>query len=211
LRYSKKVKVGDDPSAIFGKAVHKVNELFWPEYSRLQDPTAALQESIKDNCPVLPSEYEEPAHICFNNFIKTVEANPKLIPLFTEIKLKNPKNDTLAVADVVYPHKIVDYKTSTQYTVKPKLNNIIQAGICAINLKECMNIDVPYVEFQYLRFNKYQTVDITPQLVETVTQIIDNVRNNILLDKFDKSKKSCFMCNYKLICQKEDDYLGKRI
>ncbi len=209
LRYFKKIVFAQAPAAMFGSVVHKVNELFWPEYEQIKEPTIALQASIAHNCPELPNEYEEPAHDCFNNFLKIVQENPKLIPLYTELKLKNPINDTVSIVDVVYPHKIVDYKTSTQYTIKAKQPNIIQAAMCSMNLMQCMHMEVRHVEFQYLRFKKYQYVDVTNEIIATTTNIIDTVRTKINGGEFPKNKTSCFFCDYKLICQKEDDMIKR--
>jgi CRISPR/Cas system-associated exonuclease Cas4 (RecB family) len=115
---------------------------------------------------------------------------------------------------VVYPHKIVDYKTSTQYTIKPKQPNIIQATMCSRNLKDCFGLDVVRVEFQYLRFKKYQYVDVTSELISSVDSVIEEVREGIANDKFPKNDKACWFCDYKLICaaeKKARDKQNKRL
>jgi CRISPR/Cas system-associated exonuclease Cas4 (RecB family) len=211
LRYGRRIKLDGGDAATFGKGIHKVNEMFWGEYSKINDPLQALQASINKYCPTFPNEYEDAAHICLNNFLGIIQQNPKLIPLYTELRLENPNNKTVSVIDVVYPQKIVDYKTSTQYTVKAKQPNIIQAAMCSMNLKECMGLNVNHVEFQYLRFKKYQFVDIDSKIIEEVSNIINNTWDNIHDDVFPKNEKACWFCDYKLICQREKEALRKNV
>ena len=129
--------------------------------------------------------------------------------MYTELRCENPVKNTVAIIDTVFPSRIVDYKTSTQYTQKPKQPNIIQAIMCSQNLKECFGLDIPKVEYWYLRFHKYQFVNVTSELIEEINQIIKQVRKDISNDKFPKNEKSCFFCDYSLICRAEKKALEK--
>ena len=204
LRYIYGLKFESGDAADLGKSVHKVNEMFWPEYKKNPDILTAMKASVDTYWDrKVDEEYEGVARTCLDNFMSIIQENPQMIPLHTELRCENPANNTVAIIDVVYPHKIVDYKTSTQYTIKPKQPNIIQAVLCSQNLFACTELDVRRVEFQYLRYKKYQYVDVTPQLIEEVGGTIDQVREGIKHDVFPKNEKSCWFCDYKLICKAE--------
>ncbi len=211
LRYIYGLKFESGDAADLGKSVHKVNEMFWPEYKKNPDILTAMKASVDSYWdPKIDEEYSGVARTCLDNFMSIVQENPAMIPLYTELKCENPDNNTVAIIDVVYPHKIVDYKTSTQYTIKPKEPNIIQAVMCSQNLKRCEGLDVQRIEFQYLRFKKYQYVDVTSQLIEETNQIINQVRDGISNDIFPKNEKSCWFCDYKLVCKAEKRMLDKQ-
>ncbi len=209
LHYNKGIKFEAGAAAGFGKAVHKVNELFWPEYIATYNSSDALQRSIDSNWEDMGLEYEDAADTCFNNFLTSIEENPKLLPLYTELRCENNINNTVAIIDVVYPSKIVDYKTSTQYTIKPKIPNIIQATMCVENLKTCFELDVRHVEFHYLRFKKYQIVDVTDKMIEDMNILLSQTREKIERGEFPKNEKNCFMCDYRLICEAEKRLIKK--
>jgi CRISPR/Cas system-associated exonuclease Cas4 (RecB family) len=211
LKYIKDIKFESGDAALFGSSVHKVNEKFWPEYKKNSDILTAMKASVDTYWdPKVNEEYVGAARTCLDNFMAIVGENPAMVPLYTELRCENTVNNTVAIIDVVYPHKIVDYKTSTQYTKSPKQPNIIQAVMCSQNLKECFGLDVKHIEFQYLRFKKYQVVDATSELVEEVNQIIEQVREGIVSDKFPKNEKSCFFCQYSLICRAEKKLSDKQ-
>lgn len=214
LRYINGIKIGAGEAAQFGSSIHKVNEMFWSEYKQIKNPDVALQNTIDlywDK--TISEEYFQASHSCFNNFLSNIKSTPNLIPLYTEFKALNVVNNTIAIIDVVYPHKIVDYKTSKYFTVKAKLPNIIQAVMCCDNLNQCTGMEIKTVEFHYIRMNKIQYVNITPDLSTDVHNLIVNMRDGIKKDNFPKNLKSCYFCDYKLICNKEkqfiDKYLGK--
>lgn len=211
LRYIQGLKFESGVAAEFGSSIHKINEMFWSEYKKNPNILEAMNASIDTYWNrEIREEYADSANTCINNFMAIVGENPTITPLHTELRCENPENNTVAIVDVIYPHKIVDYKTSTQYTVKPKQPNIIQAVLCSQNLKQCTGLDVRRVEFQYLRFKKYQYVDVTSELIGEVAQIIDEVREGISGDKFPKNEKSCWYCDYKIICKKEKEYIKKQ-
>lgn len=209
LHYNKGIYFESGDAAGFGKAVHKVNEMFWPEYVTRTDPSEALQKTIDEHWRDIGIEYEEAADTCFNNFLASVQENPRLLPLYTELRCENNINNTVTIIDAVYPQKIVDYKTSTQYTIKPKIPNVIQATICVENLKTCFGLDVRHVEFQYLRFKKYQIVDVTDKMIEDVNILLSQIREKIERGEFPKNEKNCFMCEYRLICESEKRLIKK--
>ena len=209
LRYIKKIKLPSGDAANFGKAIHKVNEMFWANYKIYSEPLKAMQYTIDEYWDkTIKEEYEQPAHQCMDNFIAIVNENPTIFPTYTEVKASNNINDTVAIIDVVYPHKLVDYKTSTQFTIKPKLPNIIQAVMCSHNLNVAFGLDIRRVEFQYLRMKKYQVVDVTDTLIDEINLLIEQVRNKVKNDEFPKKDK-CFICEYKLICESEKRYKEK--
>jgi CRISPR/Cas system-associated exonuclease Cas4 (RecB family) len=210
LRYVKGIKIGSSDAGIFGSFNHKVYEYFWDFYTSESDPNAVMIEAMnkystspKDTHPNIEPEYEEAAYICLENFVSIIEENPNATPLHRELRCENPINNTVAIVDVVYPNKIVDYKTSTQYTIKPKLPNKIQATMCSQNLLQVQGIEVREVEFWYMRFKKYQMITVDAPLIKEVDDIIAHVRNSIEEDRFQKDEKNCFFCDYKLICNSE--------
>jgi len=204
LRYIQGIKFESGAAAALGSSVHKVNEMFWPEYSKNKNIIEAMAASVETYWDRnVDEEYVDTARACLINFMAIIQENPTIVPLHTELRCENTQNNTVAIIDVVFPHKIVDYKTSTQYTIKPKQPNIIQAVLCSQNLKQCFGLDVPRVEFQYLRFKKYQYVDVTSELIEDVVQIIKGVEEGIAADHFPKNEKGCWFCDYKLICKVE--------
>ncbi len=204
LRYIMGIRLEGGDAATLGKSVHKVNEMFWPEYKKNPDILTAMKASVDIYWdPSVGEEYADTARTCLDNFMAIIRENPSVIPLYTELRCDNPTNNTVAIIDVVYPHKIVDYKTSTQYTIKPKQANTIQAVLCSQNLKEYTGLDVKRVEFQYLRYKKYQYADVTSELIAEVDDTIDMVRSGIAADVFPKNDKACWFCDFKLICQKE--------
>ena len=204
------MKFESEGAGAFGSAIHKVNEMFWGEYKQNSNPLEAMSASLdKYWNRQIDEEYTDTARTCLYNFISIIQENPTMMPLHTEIRCENPINNTVAIVDVVYPHKIVDYKTSTQYTVKPKQPNIIQAVMCNQNLKQCTGLDVSRVEFQYLRFKKYQYVDVTSELIDDMNETIAEVREGIANDVFPKNEKGCWFCDYKLICKAEKRALEK--
>lgn len=210
LHYIKGIKFESGDAAAFGSSVHKVNEMFWPEYKKNPNITEAMNASINTHWDgKVGEEYTDAAHICLNNFMAIVGENPTIVPLYTELRCENPVNNSVVIIDTVFSARIVDYKTSTQYTVKAKQPNVIQAVMCSQNLKECFGLDVPKVEFWYLRFRKYQVVNVTSKLIEEVAQIIDGVREGIATDKFPKNEKSCFFCDYSSICRAEKKIMEK--
>jgi len=212
LRYARGIRIESGEPAQFGTAIHLVNEKFWGNYRNQPDPLLAMQETINAHWDkTIGEEYEIPTRDCIGNFLSIVGENPTLFPLHTEFKALNTDNNTVAIIDVVYPNKICDYKTSKQYTVKPKENNIIQAVMCSENLKFCTGLEVRNIEFWYLRFKKYQYVDVTPVLVEEINTLIEDIKSKILNDIFPKSPKACFFCDYKLICKAEQKALDKQI
>jgi len=217
LRYVKKIKLGSNDAGIFGSFVHKVYEYFWDFYTSGSNITSAVinatdkyMSSPKETHPNIEPEYEEAAHICLENFISKIEKYPTYIPIYKELRCENPINNTVAIIDTVYEDKIVDYKTSTQYTIKPKLPNKIQALMCSQNLLEVYGLNIKDVEFWYVRFNKYQNVKIDAALTEEVNNIIENVKESIKKDEFPKQETNCFFCDYKLICESEKRYNNKR-
>ncbi len=204
LKYIDNFKFPSGEAALFGSSIHKTAEMFWPEYKKNPDILEAMKASVDTHWnPKIDEEYVGVARTCLDHFMSIVQENPKMIPLHTELRCENPANNTVAIIDVVYPHKIVDYKTSTQYTIKPKEPNIIQAVLCSQNLLACTGLDVKRIEFQYLRFKKYQYVDVTPELIEEVDKTINKVRDGIATDNFPKNEKSCWFCDYKLVCAAE--------
>ncbi len=204
LRYIYGLKLESGDAADLGKNIHKVNEMFWPEYKKNPDILEAMKASVDTYWdPKVDEEYAGVVRTCLDHFMAIIQENPKMIPLHTELRCENPANNTVAIIDVVYPHKIVDYKTSTQYTIKPKEPNIIQAVLCSQNLFACTGLDVKRIEFQYLRFKKYQYVDVIPKLIEEVDEIINKVRDGIAADNFPRNEKSCWFCDYKLVCAAE--------
>lgn len=210
LKYIKGIKFESNDAGAFGSSIHKVNEMFWPEYKKNSDILEAMQASVNGYWNrEIDDGYADVAQTCLNNFMGIIQENPRMVPLHTELRCENPKNNTVAIIDVVYPHKIVDYKTSTQYTIKPKYPNVIQAVMCSQNLKDCMGLDVKNVEFQYLRTRKYQYVDVTSELIEEVDSIIKQIREKIAEDRFPKNDKGCWFCDYKLICAAEKRSLDK--
>jgi CRISPR/Cas system-associated exonuclease Cas4 (RecB family) len=214
LKYVKGIKIPPGDAAIFGSFCHKVYEYFWDFYTPGSDPRVSISKaadkyisSPRDTHPNIDGEYEEAAYICLENFVSIVEKHPTDIPIHKELKCENITNNTVAIIDVVYPNKIVDYKTSTQYTIKPKLPNQIQAIMCIQNLLEVHYLDIKEVEFWYTRFKKYQYVTVNSNLVNDVNNIIDEVRQSIKEDNFPKIEKDCFFCDYKLICDSEKKQL----
>ena len=198
------IKIDSGDAAIFGSFNHKVYENFWDFYTPDSDPELSIKESIKKyDGPNIQPEYEDVAYTCFNNFVSIVRETPTLLPTYSEVRCENPTNNTVAIVDVVYPSKIVDYKTSTQYTVNPKLPNKIQATMCSQNLLEVKGLEVRQVEFWYLRYKKYQRVTVNQKLIEEVDDIIDYVRDGIEQNDFPKYDHDCFFCDYKLICALE--------
>ncbi len=211
LRYIRGIKIEAGEAANFGKAIHKVNEMFWSEHRLQPDHSLAMQETINkywDNN--ISEEYEIASHECIENFLTSIKEIPQITPLHTEFKAENKINNTVAIIDVVYPDKIRDYKTSKHFTVSPKLPNLIQAVMCAENLKQSLGLEIKKVEFQYLRFNKYQVVDITEELNCNINKIIEETKLNVANDIFPKITKSCFFCDYVLICKAEKKALEKR-
>ncbi len=210
LKYIRGLKFESGPAALFGSNVHKVNEMFWVEYKKTPDILTAMKASVDTYWDSkIDEEYEGAARTCLDNFMAIIQENPKMIPLYTELRCENPANNTVAIIDVVYPHKIVDYKTSTQFTKNPKEPNIIQAVMCNQNLLACTGLDVINIEFQYLRFKKYQYVNVTPKLIDELNQTINKVRLGIVNDDFPKNEKSCFMCDYRIICSTEKKAIEK--
>jgi len=211
LKYIKGIKFESGGAGALGSSVHKTAEMFWPAYRKNPDILTAMKTSVDTYWdPKVDEEYVGVARTCLDNFMSIVAENPTIIPLYTELRCENPINNTVAIIDVVYPYKIVDYKTSTQYTIKPKYPNIIQAVICSQNLRDCVGLDVPRVEFQYLRIKKYQYVDVNSELIEEVDSIIKQIREKIDTDQFPKNDKSCWFCDYKLICAMEKKALVKQ-
>lgn len=210
LKYIKGIKFESGDAAALGSSVHKVNEMFWPEYKKNPNIVEAMNASVNTYWDrKVGEEYIDAAHTCLNNFMTIIGENPTIVPLYTELRCENPVNNTVAIIDTVFSARIVDYKTGTQYTVKAKQPNVIQATMCSQNLKECFGLDIPKVEFWYLRFHKYQRVDVTSELIEEVAQTINEVREGIAIDKFPKNEKSCFYCDYSTICRAEKKALEK--
>jgi len=210
LKKIRGIKIDSGDAAIFGSFNHKVYENFWGFYTLELDPEFAIKESIKKyDGPKIQPEYEIASYTCFNNFVSIIQETPTLIPTYTELRCENPTNNTVAIIDVVYPSKIVDYKTSTQYTVNPKLPNKIQATMCSQNLLKVKGIEVRQVEFWYLRYKKYQRVTVDQKLIEEVDEIIDYVREGIEQDHFPKYDNNCFFCDYKKICELEKKNLTR--
>ncbi len=204
LRYIYGIKFPSGDAAVFGSFIHCVNEHFWLYYNPDSDPIDALKQSIsKYEGPNIQPEYEETAHTCFENFLSIVKETPRLLPSHTELRCELPTNNTVAIVDVVYPSKIVDYKTSTQYTKEAKLPNKIQAAMCSQNLLLTKGMEVRQVEFWYLRFKKYQRVTVDEKLLKEVDDILRFVNEGIEENKFPKCEDNCFFCDYKRICEAE--------
>lgn len=210
LKKIRGIEVGSGEAAIFGSFIHYTTEHFWDFYNPESDPEDAIKQAIakynaadKLTHPNIQPEYEEVAYTCLNNFVSIIKETPKLIPVHNELRCENFVDRTMAIIDSVYPTKIVDYKTSTQYTVNAKLPNIIQAVMCSQNLLHSVGMEVRQVEFWYLRFKKYQRVTVDAALIEEVNNRLAYVKQSILEDKFPKNESSCFFCDYKLICAME--------
>ena len=208
LKYIKRIKIPASAAAIFGSYIHKVNEDFWSEYST--DIEKSLEASIIKNSNIkIDDEYKETSVLCLNNFVGMLKDSTITRPLYIEHRTENNLNNTVAIIDVVFPQKIVDYKTSSQYTKKPKDANIIQAVMCSENLKACTGLEVKHIEFWFLRFKKYQYVEINDELIKETNDLIEQIRNGIKIDHFPKNEKSCWMCDYRLICESEKKAIQK--
>lgn len=201
IKYNRQIKVPPGLPALFGSMIHKINEKYYEKYEAILDIEKALQESINENWKDFGEEYDEPSKKCINNFNLLLKENP-VKPLYIEHRFENGDNNTVAIIDLVLPQKIIDYKTSSVFTQIPKLNNEIQGVMCSVNLKYCTEIDIKNIEFQYLKLNKVQKIEITPALIEKVDNIICEVRDKIKNDVFLKNEK-CYMCDYKSICKME--------
>jgi len=206
LKYIRLIKVSSSvEQAGIGIDIHKVNEKYWGIRRDFASNEAALQESINRNWTIkTDEESNEIINTCFSNFLESIKNNNP--PIFIEEKIENPITGTVCIIDRVDIDKIVDYKTGAYFTIKPKVPALIQATLCYENLKYKHGLDFPIVEFQYLRNMKdgkgIQLVEVTPELIEQVHLLINNMRTMITNDIFPK-KQSCFFCEYSKICELE--------
>lgn len=105
---------------------------------------------------------------------------------------------------------VVDYKTNKALPAKRNFNNNlseidtqykVQAAINSLCLQsQGVKLDGYY--FQFIRFpDKLLPIPITDKLHQEVLEIINKIRADTT---FEKNKKSCFFCNYKIYCQAEE-------
>jgi len=202
LKYIDGIKFPSGEAAAFGSCIHKVLEKFWDEYVAGEDVEKAIQESVNKYWDKnITDEYDEAAHDCLNHAISIIKERSSMMPLYTEYSCVNDANNTIAIIDLVIPGKIIDYKTSKVYTVKAKQPNIVQATMCSMNLEHKTGQIIREVEFEYLRWGKYQRVFITDEMIEDMNILISKVRTDIENDVFPKNEKSCWFCDYSLLCK----------
>jgi CRISPR/Cas system-associated exonuclease Cas4 (RecB family) len=210
LKYINKIKFPSGEAAQFGSAIHKVLEMFWSEYTLYQDIEKAMQESINKHWDRnISDEYEDASHACLNNAMDLIKERENILPLYVEYPCLNEEKNTIAIIDLVLPHKIIDYKTGKYYTKEAKEPAIIQATMCSMNLEKLTGRNIRHVEFEYLRIKKNQYVDVTDQMILDANLLIEKIRRDISNDVFPKNEKNCFMCDYSSICKAEKRMLSK--
>lgn len=216
LKYIRGIKFEDDETnaAGTGKSIHTVLEKYWGERQTIADPNNALQSSITKHWKgKADADAAAIAETCFTNFIANLSSRTPA-PLFIEERIENPEAGTLCIIDRVDEDRIVDYKTGAYFTVTPKTPAIIQATLCYENLKYKHGLDIPTVEFHYLRNmtkpgKGIQTVKVTPEIIEQVHRLIAKINEMIDQGNFPK-RDSCFMCLYSKICETEKRMLKEK-
>ena len=212
LKYIRGIKFESGEAANFGKCIHKILENFWVEYSICKDIDKAIQiSSDKHWDKNIGEEYNIPAHECLNNAISIIKERPMILPLYIEYSCLNTDNNTIAIIDLVMSNQIIDYKTGKNFTKNPKEPNIIQAVMCSMNLEKVSGKRIRDVEFEYIKFKKYQQIEITDTLINEIENIIIDIREKIERGEFPKNEKNCFFCDYKLICEVEKRLIKKRM
>lgn len=210
LKYIDGLKFPGGEAAVFGSCIHKILEKFWDEYKIYGDIVKAMQESTNKYWDKsIIDEYDQTAHDCLDHAMNIIKERSSMIPIYTEYPCLNIENNTIAIIDLVIPGKIIDYKTSKAYTIKAKPPNIIQATMCSMNLEHKTGERIREIEFEFLRFGKYQRVYVDDKMIDDVNKLIAQIREDIKNDRFPKNEKSCWWCDYKLICKAEKRALEK--
>ncbi len=199
----KKIRLGDDNYTLFGKSVHKVLEHIWD----FGTDKIALEKSIEKYWdPNVPSEMEDAANLCFENFLsKSLEP-----PLFVEKELHSKKLGTVCHVDVIRPIKIEDYKTSKAFTIKPKPREVLQGIINILSVEECLGIPMEEADFLYLKINKTKIIKPEERYISFVEEFIGKVIDSINDNEFPKTGK-CNSCYYNIICKTQEKFIQKTL
>jgi CRISPR/Cas system-associated exonuclease Cas4 (RecB family) len=229
LRYVDKqtpVQINDTPLKI-GKSGHKILEKFYEKLDlNTTDPEKEFKEKLTASAfqhwdRSIDSRKREEVESAFLSWLKfeldrykLYKQNNKLDifkPVEVEQDLTDYKNKMRAVIDkrcigISGIKYVIDYKFDKKLPTLRNFKNIlleidtkykIQAAINTMVLKSYgYPIDAFY--FQFVRYpDKLLSIPLNQQLFDEVNNLINKLRTDTI---FEKNKKSCFFCNFKMYC-----------
>lgn len=232
LRYSKKYQpyIIDDTHLKIGKSGHKILQHFYSTlYLESQDIEQEFMEKMRQTAfqywdrsiDSQKREQVEPAFFewlkyeiqrymlykkqgCLDRF-KPIEVEQDLTDYNKRIRAIIDKR-CIGISGIQY---ILDYKFNSKLPAKRNFEGVLSEidleykVQAALNVKvlESQNINVGSFFYQFIRYpEKLLSVPLTDSLFKEVDDIMLKIRNDTT---FEKNKKGCFMCNFRMVCKLE--------
>ncbi len=226
LRYIKEIKPcqADQKFAEFGIIVHDILANFYPSIvvgniNNYPNPKAYFNVILNDllsrkwNYTLSETQYKECVGIL--DSFSTNESNKwtalngdktLFMPLHIELKINGDLNvriDRINLPD----HTMVDYKTNRDFSDSCKIEHILQAGTYAVSYFKKYGIWSPKMVFYFLRHNKPLVINITQEIIDIVSEIINTTTDGINKGVFTKNSDNCTWCDMRHVCGLEETRL----